>query len=126
MSNHSEQSPALSPTKLALQKIRELKQQIARLESDRHEDIAIVSMACRFPRQSNTPEAYWNSLIAGTDEIDEVPADKVVDYEAALHDFARANNQGDLDAINESGDYNDDIAAMLKGICDSFAEKGAY
>jgi F-type H+-transporting ATPase subunit alpha len=55
-----------------------------------------------------------------------VPVNKVVDYEEALHDFARANNQADLDAINESGDYNDDIAATLKGICEAFAEKGAY
>jgi len=58
--------------------------------------------------------------------LDSVPAKKVVDYEEALHDFARANNQADLDAINESGDYNDDIAATLKGICSAFAEKGAY
>jgi len=58
--------------------------------------------------------------------IDPVPPIKVVDYEEALHDFARANNQSDLDAINESGDYNDEIAATLKGICEAFAEKGAY
>ena len=58
--------------------------------------------------------------------IDEVPVEKVVDYEAALHDFAHANNQSDLDAINESGDYNDDVAATLKGICEAFAAKGAY
>jgi F-type H+-transporting ATPase subunit alpha len=58
--------------------------------------------------------------------IDPVPADKVVVYEEALHDFARANNQSELDAINESGDYNDDIVATLKGICEAFAEKGAY
>ncbi|MCH9004139.1 MAG: F0F1 ATP synthase subunit alpha [Proteobacteria bacterium] len=58
--------------------------------------------------------------------IDEVPVEKVVDYEAALHDFARANNQSDLDAINKSGDYNDDVAATLKGICEAFAAKGAY
>jgi F-type H+-transporting ATPase subunit alpha len=58
--------------------------------------------------------------------IDPVPVAKVVDYEEALHDFARANNQADLDAINASGDYNDDVAATLKGICDAFAEKGAY
>ncbi|MCP4302341.1 MAG: F0F1 ATP synthase subunit alpha, partial [Gammaproteobacteria bacterium] len=51
---------------------------------------------------------------------------KIVDYEEALHDFARAINQGDLDAINESGDYGDDVEAILKGICDAFAEKGAY
>ncbi|RZV33107.1 MAG: F0F1 ATP synthase subunit alpha, partial [Chromatiales bacterium] len=58
--------------------------------------------------------------------IDGVPVAKVVDYEEALHDFARANNQADLDAINASGDYNDDVAATLKGICEAFAEKGAY
>ena len=55
-----------------------------------------------------------------------VSVDKIVDYEAALHDFARANNQDALDAINESGDYNDEIEAQLKSICDGFAEKGAY
>ncbi len=58
--------------------------------------------------------------------IDKVPAEKVVDYEAALHEFARSGHQADLDAINTAGDYNDDVAATLKGICDSFAEKGAY
>jgi F-type H+-transporting ATPase subunit alpha len=58
--------------------------------------------------------------------IDAVPAEKVVDYEAALHEFARSTHQADLDAINATGDYNDDVAATLKGICDSFAEKGAY
>jgi F0F1-type ATP synthase alpha subunit len=50
----------------------------------------------------------------------------VVDYEVELHDFARSTNQADLDAINETGDYNDEIAAKLKSICDAFAEKGAY
>ena len=58
--------------------------------------------------------------------IDPVSVDKVVDYETALHDFARSNNADILDNINESGDYNDDIAASLKGICEAFAEKGAY
>ena len=58
--------------------------------------------------------------------IDPVPVKKVVDYEAALHDFARANNSDVLDSINASGDYSDEIAATLKGICEAFAEKGAY
>jgi len=58
--------------------------------------------------------------------LDSVPVARVVDYEAALHDFARSENQDVLDAINASGDYNDEIAATLKGICDTFAEKGAY
>jgi len=58
--------------------------------------------------------------------IDSVPVSKVVDYEEALHDFARSNHAEVLDSINESGDYNDDIAASLKKICEGFAEKGAY
>ena len=31
-----------------------------------------------------------------------------------------------LDAINKTGDYNDNVAASLKTICSGFAEKGAY
>jgi F-type H+-transporting ATPase subunit alpha len=58
--------------------------------------------------------------------LDKVPVDKVVDYEVELHDFARSSNPEALDVINESGDYNDEIAATLKSICDGFAEKGAY
>jgi len=58
--------------------------------------------------------------------LDKIPVAKIVDFESALHDFARANNQADLDTINETGDYNDDIVAKLTAICDSFAKKGAY
>ena len=58
--------------------------------------------------------------------LDKVPVDKVVDYESALHDFARSNYKSDLDEINETGDYSDEISAKLKAICDGFAEKGAY
>jgi F-type H+-transporting ATPase subunit alpha len=58
--------------------------------------------------------------------LDGVEVAKIVDFEDALHDYARANKADVLDSINESGDYNDDIAATLKGICDDFAEKGAY
>ena len=58
--------------------------------------------------------------------IDKVAVNKVVDYEAALHDFARANHADVLASINKSGDYNDSVAASLTGICKAFAEKGAY
>ena len=58
--------------------------------------------------------------------LDKVPVDKVLAYEEALHAFASSNNQDDLDAINKSGDYNDEVAATLKSICDAFAEKGTY
>ena len=69
---------APEPTK-ALLKIRELKQQIADLQQQQSavsEPIAIVSMACRFPKSSNTPEAFWKSLIDQTDEVGEIPDDR--------------------------------------------------
>ncbi len=67
---------ALSPTKRALVKIRDLKRQLAEAQRPHSGDIAIVSMACRFPRRSRTPELFWNSLMAGTDEVGEIPNDR--------------------------------------------------
>jgi len=58
--------------------------------------------------------------------LDDVEVAKVIDYETALHDFAKANHGDLLDSIDASGDYNDDVAANLKAVCDGFAEKGAY
>ena len=85
MPNPPDPNASLSPTKLALQKIRELKQRLAEAEAQQNagsgdggsnEGIAIVSMACRFPTRSDTPEAYWQSLAAGTDEIGDIPPDR--------------------------------------------------
>jgi F-type H+-transporting ATPase subunit alpha len=58
--------------------------------------------------------------------IDKVDVSKVTAYEAALHDFARANHGELLDKINKTGDYNEEIQAGLKTICEGFATKGAY
>ena len=66
----------LSPAKQALLKIRELKQQLADAQQSTGESIAIVSMACRFPRRSRTPEEFWQCLMEQTDEVSEIPADR--------------------------------------------------
>jgi acyl transferase domain-containing protein len=66
----------LSASKQALLKIRELKKQLAQANSFSGEPIAIVSMACRFPRHSNTPEAFWDSLIKQTDQVGDIPDDR--------------------------------------------------
>ena len=58
--------------------------------------------------------------------IDDVEADKVVDFEAALHAHARANAAALMDEINASGDYNDDIQGKLKALMDDFKANGAY
>lgn len=66
----------LSPNKQALLKIRELKQQLADAQACTGEPIAIVSMACRFPRRATTPESYWKCLIDQTDEVSDIPDDR--------------------------------------------------
>ena len=58
--------------------------------------------------------------------LDGVEVDRIIDFEAALHEFARSNHGELLDKINETGDYDDEIQAGLKAACDGFAEKGAY
>lgn len=44
-------------------------------DSDLATAIAIIGMACRFPK-ADTPEAYWELLSAGKSAISEVPADR--------------------------------------------------
>ena len=71
----------LSPNQRALLKIRDLKQELQRLKEENAKssfggEIAIVSMACRFPRTANTPEAFWDRLIEQTDEVSDLPEDR--------------------------------------------------
>ncbi len=63
----------LSPNKQALLKIRELKQELADAQHPPTDEIAIVSIACRFPQTSNSPEQFWQSLIDRRNELNEVP-----------------------------------------------------
>ncbi len=58
--------------------------------------------------------------------LDDVEADRVVAFEAALHAHARANAAELIDEINASGDLNDDIEAGLKKLIENFKTTGAY
>lgn len=66
---------SLSPSKQALLKIRELKQELSAWQRGGG-PIAIVSMACRFPGGANTPEAFWQQLLDKTDVVTEIPSDR--------------------------------------------------
>jgi F-type H+-transporting ATPase subunit alpha len=58
--------------------------------------------------------------------VDEVPVNKVVDFEAALHAFARGNYKASLDGINAKPEYNDANVAEMKKILEAFKKTGTY
>jgi len=58
--------------------------------------------------------------------LDNVEVVKVLDYEAALHDYAKSNASELVEMINTSGDFNEEIEADMRKLCDDFAEKGAF
>ena len=65
--------------KQALLAIRKLREQIADLEGERHEPIAIVGMGCRFPGGVDTPGSFWELICAGTDPVREIPSERWTD-----------------------------------------------
>jgi F-type H+-transporting ATPase subunit alpha len=58
--------------------------------------------------------------------LDDVPAEKVVDFEAALHAHARANAAELIEKINSTGAYDEEIQSGLKTLLDGFKSTGAY
>ena len=58
--------------------------------------------------------------------IDDVPVNKVVDFETALHGFARANHKAVLDSINAKPEYTDAAVADMKKVIEAFKKTGTY
>jgi F-type H+-transporting ATPase subunit alpha len=58
--------------------------------------------------------------------LDQVPVNKVVSFEAALHAHASAKFGAVIERINASGDYNDEIAGELTKIIADFKQTGAW
>ncbi len=58
--------------------------------------------------------------------IDDVDKNKVVAFEAAMHDYLRSNNKDLLNQINQTGDYNDDIEAAIKEAVEAFKANGVW
>ena len=64
----------LSPKRLALLAL-ELQNKVDSLEQARHEPLAVVGLACRFPGARDAEE-FWRLQRDGVDAISEVPKDR--------------------------------------------------
>jgi F-type H+-transporting ATPase subunit alpha len=58
--------------------------------------------------------------------LDDVDLKKVVDFEQALHAFAKSNYGELMDKINETADYNDEIEAALRKALEDFKANSAW
>ncbi len=53
----------------ALLAIRDLEARLDASEQARHEPVAVIGLACRFPGGATSPEAYWQLLASGTNVV---------------------------------------------------------
>lgn len=60
----------------ALEEIRRLKKKVAENQDSLFEPIAIVGMACRFPKGTNTPAKFWKALLEQEDLIGPTPKNR--------------------------------------------------
>jgi len=58
--------------------------------------------------------------------LDDVDVAKVVDFEAALLSYVRSQHADLLSKIDETGDYNDEIAASLNDALTKFKQTGSW
>ena len=58
--------------------------------------------------------------------LDDVELEKIVDFEHALHTYMRSSATDLMNSINESGEYNDDVAAGLKQTVEDFKANGTW
>ncbi len=58
--------------------------------------------------------------------LDDIPVEKINDFETALHDYAATNAKDLAEKIGDIGNFSDEIAAQLKQVIETFKAKGVY
>ena len=74
----------------------------------------------------NVAEMAISLYAANEGFLDDVEPEKIVTFEKALHDHVKSKDAALLDSINESGDYNEEIAAKLYAALTEFKNNGVW
>jgi F-type H+-transporting ATPase subunit alpha len=121
-------------TRLALAQYRELAafaqfasdlDEATRSQIERGQRVTELMKQAQYSPMSVAEQAF--SLFAANEGyLDDIEVNKVVDFEAAMQSYIKANNADLLAKINESGDFNDDIAAEMKAALDNFKANGSW
>ncbi len=71
-------------------------------------------------------EQAFSLFAANEGFLNDVDVNKVVAFEAAMQAYLKANNADLIAKINDTGDYNDDIAAEMKAAIEAFKANSTY
>ena len=71
-------------------------------------------------------EMAFTLFAANEGFLNGVDIKKVVEYEAAMLAYMKSNKADLMAQINDTGDYNDDIAAAMKSALEDFKANGVY
>ncbi len=74
----------------------------------------------------STAEMAFSLYAVDKGFMDDVPANKIVAFEAAMQSHLKSNNADLLAEINENADFNDDIAAKMSAAIEAFKANGVY
>ncbi|MEJ2397091.1 MAG: F0F1 ATP synthase subunit alpha, partial [Gammaproteobacteria bacterium] len=96
-----------------------------RKQIDRGQRITELMKQKQYAPMSVAEQAF--SLFAANEGyLDDVEVKKVVDFEAAMQSYLKSSHKELLESINDSGDYNEDVAGKMRKALDGFKQTGTY
>ncbi|QLH19435.1 type I polyketide synthase [Streptomyces sp. Rer75] len=86
--------------------LHQTRRRLEEAESGRHEPVAIVGMACRFPGGVRSPEQLWDLVVSGDDAISGFPTDRGWDAAVLTGDGPGRSITGEGGFLYDAADFD--------------------